>query len=154
MLDRVGIVPEPAFDDENSRQLRFATNLGHVTIIRVRSFDVQLNDAQDKVDVTLRVEEQNRNMLTFGAGIHYCIGAPLARVEGQIAVAIAAQGRRRDALDQIATWQSGMFQPDDMAEAFTAKSEKRPAVFPELLPEPTAMVVSTAEAGHPSAAAS
>jgi ATP phosphoribosyltransferase len=40
MLDRVGIVPEPAFDDENSRQLRFATNLGHVTIIRVRSFDV------------------------------------------------------------------------------------------------------------------
>jgi ATP phosphoribosyltransferase len=40
MLDRVGIVPEPAFDDENSRQLRFATNLEHVTIIRVRSFDV------------------------------------------------------------------------------------------------------------------
>ena len=40
MLDRVGIVPEAAFDDENSRQLRFATNLGHVTIIRVRSFDV------------------------------------------------------------------------------------------------------------------
>ena len=40
MLDPVGIVPEPAFDDENSRQLRFATNLGHMTIIRVRSFDV------------------------------------------------------------------------------------------------------------------
>ena len=28
LLDRVGIVPEPAFDDENSRQLRFATNWG------------------------------------------------------------------------------------------------------------------------------
>ena len=41
-----------------------------------------------------------------------------------------------DALDQIATWQAGMFQPADMMEAFTAKSEKRPAVFPELLPEP------------------
>ncbi|WP_245613218.1 ATP phosphoribosyltransferase [Skermanella stibiiresistens] len=40
LLDRVGIVPEPAFDDENSRQLRFATNHPHISIIRVRSFDV------------------------------------------------------------------------------------------------------------------
>jgi ATP phosphoribosyltransferase len=40
MLDRVGIVPEAAFDDENSRQLRFGTSLPHVQIIRVRSFDV------------------------------------------------------------------------------------------------------------------
>ena len=29
-----------------------------------------------------------------------------------------------------------MFQPADMAEAFTAKLEQRPPVFPELLPEP------------------
>ena len=36
----VGIEPEPAFDDSKSRKLRFATNLPHVDIIRVRSFDV------------------------------------------------------------------------------------------------------------------
>ncbi|HEV7368118.1 ATP phosphoribosyltransferase [Arenibaculum sp.] len=40
LLDRVGIRPEPAFDDPGSRQLRFSTNLPHIEIIRVRSFDV------------------------------------------------------------------------------------------------------------------
>jgi ATP phosphoribosyltransferase len=40
LLDRVGIVPSAAFDDENSRDLRFATNIDTFEIIRVRSFDV------------------------------------------------------------------------------------------------------------------
>ena len=40
LLDRVGIVPSAAFDDENSRDLRFATNVPGFEIIRVRSFDV------------------------------------------------------------------------------------------------------------------
>ena len=40
MLDRVGIEPEPAFDDERSRLLKFRTNHEHISIIRVRSFDV------------------------------------------------------------------------------------------------------------------
>jgi len=39
-----------------------------------------------------------------------------------------------DGLDHIATWQSGMFQPGDMAEAFAAKSEKRDPSFQDLLP--------------------
>ncbi len=40
LLDRVGIKPSAAFDDENSRDLRFATNVSGFDIIRVRSFDV------------------------------------------------------------------------------------------------------------------
>ena len=40
LVNGVGIIPEPAFDDPKSRKLRFATNLPHVDIIRVRSFDV------------------------------------------------------------------------------------------------------------------
>lgn len=40
MLKKVGIEPEPAFFDEKSRQLRFATNQAELDIIRVRSFDV------------------------------------------------------------------------------------------------------------------
>lgn len=40
MLDRVGIVPEPAFDDKNARQLKFDTSNPLVSIVRVRSFDV------------------------------------------------------------------------------------------------------------------
>ena len=40
LIRAVGIEPEAAFDDSKSRKLRFATNLPHVDIIRVRSFDV------------------------------------------------------------------------------------------------------------------
>lgn len=40
LLARVGITPEAAFGDEESRQLRFATDTPHVSLIRVRSFDV------------------------------------------------------------------------------------------------------------------
>jgi len=39
-----------------------------------------------------------------------------------------------DGLDYIATWQTGMFQPADMMEAFAAKSEKRDPEYPDLLP--------------------
>lgn len=40
LLRKAGIAPEPAFEDENARQLRFATNDPALNIIRVRSFDV------------------------------------------------------------------------------------------------------------------
>ena len=40
LLDRVGIVPEREFDNEHSRLLKFQTNFPHISIIRVRSFDV------------------------------------------------------------------------------------------------------------------
>jgi ATP phosphoribosyltransferase len=40
ILDRAGIVPEPAFADENSRLLRFRTNVPNLDLVRVRSFDV------------------------------------------------------------------------------------------------------------------
>ena len=40
LLRRAGIEPEAAFEDAESRKLRFATNRGDVDIVRVRSFDV------------------------------------------------------------------------------------------------------------------
>ena len=40
LLRRIGIEPEPAFDDPASRQLRFATSEPGLDLIRVRSFDV------------------------------------------------------------------------------------------------------------------
>lgn len=40
VLRRVGIEPEAAFDDNDSRLLRFSTNVPNLSIIRVRSFDV------------------------------------------------------------------------------------------------------------------
>ncbi|WP_374647973.1 ATP phosphoribosyltransferase [Rhizorhabdus sp.] len=40
MFAQIGIVPEPAFGDEDSRLLRFATNRADIGLIRVRAFDV------------------------------------------------------------------------------------------------------------------
>jgi len=40
LFARVGVEPEPAFADPDSRQLRFMTNDPKLAIIRVRSFDV------------------------------------------------------------------------------------------------------------------
>ncbi len=40
----------------------------------------------------------------------------------------------RDSLEHIAAWQSGMFQPADMIESFTAKAEGRAPKFQDLLP--------------------
>jgi ATP phosphoribosyltransferase len=40
LLARAGITPEPAFVDEGSRALRFATNRPDISLIRVRAFDV------------------------------------------------------------------------------------------------------------------
>jgi ATP phosphoribosyltransferase len=40
LLRRAGIEPEPAFDDEDARQLRFATSDPDLDIVRARSFDV------------------------------------------------------------------------------------------------------------------
>lgn len=40
LLLGVGITPEPAFSDPDSRLLRFSTNHAHISLIRVRSFDV------------------------------------------------------------------------------------------------------------------
>jgi len=65
--------------------------------------------------------------------------SPLAIWGTKVAMNYARDHSVDDSLDQIATWQSGMFQPADMMESFTAKAEKRDPVFPELLPEPTGL---------------
>ena len=62
--------------------------------------------------------------------------SPLAVWGTKVAMNYARDHGVDDALDQIATWQAGMFQQPDMLEAFTAKAEKRDPVFPDLLPEP------------------
>lgn len=40
VLQKVGIVPEPDFENDASRKLKFNTNIEGLSIIRVRSFDV------------------------------------------------------------------------------------------------------------------
>ena len=62
--------------------------------------------------------------------------SPLAIWGTKVAMNYARDHSVDDSLEQIATWQAGMFQPEDMVEAFAAKAEKREPVFPDLLPEP------------------
>jgi ATP phosphoribosyltransferase len=40
LLAKAGIVPEASFSDPESRSLQFATNHPHISLIRVRAFDV------------------------------------------------------------------------------------------------------------------
>jgi enoyl-CoA hydratase len=61
--------------------------------------------------------------------------SPLAIWGTKVAMNYARDHSVDDALDQMATWQAGMFQPEDMVESFTAKAEKREPRYPDLLPE-------------------
>ncbi len=59
---------------------------------------------------------------------------PLAVAGSKVMINYARDHTIRDGLDYIATWQTGMFAPAHMAEAFTAKQQKRDGDFPNLVP--------------------
>ena len=62
--------------------------------------------------------------------------SPLAIWGTKVALNFARDHTVDESLDQIATWQAGMYQPQDMQESFQARAEKRVPVFDELLREP------------------
>ena len=59
--------------------------------------------------------------------------SPLAVAGSKVMINYARDHTIKDGLDYIATWQTGMFAPSHMAEAFAARSQKREGVFPDLL---------------------
>ncbi len=65
--------------------------------------------------------------------------SPLAVAGTKVMINYARDHSIHDALDYIATWQTGMFQPTDMVEAFSAQGEGRPPVFDDLRPLKTRM---------------
>ena len=60
--------------------------------------------------------------------------APLAVAGSKVMINYARDHTIKDALDYIAVWNTSMFSPMHMAEAFAARNEKREANFPDLLP--------------------
>ncbi|GAA4585930.1 cytochrome P450 [Planotetraspora phitsanulokensis] len=56
------------------------------------NYDPREFDEPDRLDITREPDERRENHVGFGHGLHYCLGAALARQEGE--VAIAALSRR------------------------------------------------------------
>jgi enoyl-CoA hydratase len=59
---------------------------------------------------------------------------PIAVAGSKVMINYARDHSIRDALDYIATWQTGMFAPPHMLEAFQAKAQGREPVYPDLVP--------------------
>ncbi len=60
--------------------------------------------------------------------------SPLAVTGSKVMMNYARDHSIEDALDYIAIWQTGMFEPLEMQEAFSSKAEKREAEYPDLKP--------------------
>jgi cytochrome P450 len=67
--------------------------------------DTDSYEAPDEFDI--RIERETKRMLTFGAGIHYCVGANLARAELGEALAFLARHAARIELAGEPVRQSG-----------------------------------------------
>lgn len=87
------------------------------------------------------VFDTQEEMLEAVMGIARDIAArsPLAVHGSKEMINYARDHSIADGLKHIAVWQTGMFQPADMMESFTAKAEKREPRFDDLLPEEDAL---------------
>jgi cytochrome P450 len=109
----------------NIATLRFTTEailVGEVAIPSGEFVVIALlaaNHDPDKFDEPDRLDV-NRNPnahLAFGHGIHYCLGAPLARLEAQIALGRLLERFDRITLDNTATLQ---YRPSTLMRGLTA----------------------------------
>ena len=79
------------------------------------------NDA-NAFDITR--EPAGQPQMTFGSGIHYCLGAALARAEQQEALPIMAQRMKNLRIDGAVTWKPStvaIFGPENMPISFDAE---------------------------------
>jgi cytochrome P450 len=78
-----------------------------LAVIGSANRDANYFDNPDSLDIT----RENNKHLAFGQGVHYCLGAPLARLEGQIAISTLVQRtpnlRLSIAPDQL-RWRGGI----------------------------------------------
>ncbi len=87
-----------------------------------------------QIGLVNEVFDTHEEMLTGVRAIALEIAAqsPLAVWGAKESLVYARDHGVPDSLHQIATWQTGAFQPADMTEAFTAKAQQRPPVYPDL----------------------
>ncbi|MGI8976743.1 MAG: cytochrome P450 [Thermomicrobiales bacterium] len=60
----------------------------------------------------VRIDRKVGRHMSFGMGIHFCLGAPLARLEGEIAFAtLATEAPDMELTDPNPTWRPGAVLP-------------------------------------------
>ncbi|MBV9582692.1 MAG: cytochrome P450 [Chloroflexi bacterium] len=82
-VNPVQMVNRYAREDLDIGEVRVARGSHVVLIVAAGNHDPAFVDQPEHLDVTRAV----RQHVAFGQGIHYCLGAPLARLEGEIAFA-------------------------------------------------------------------
>lgn len=80
-------------------------------LVRVVITSANRDENQFEHSNELKVQREENKHLAFGMGIHYCLGAPLARIEGHIA--LETLFRRYPQLhitkpEELVTWRSGI----------------------------------------------
>jgi cytochrome P450 len=110
-----------ALEDIEYRGVTFPKN----TIVMVSAVDANRDPsawgAPEEFDITA---ERSAKPHTFGAGIHYCLGANLARLEMTEALAFLSQNMRDLRLDGEPVYGSinGIYGLDELPLAFTPSS--------------------------------
>ncbi len=100
------------------------------TVVMVCSFtgnrDPAVYEEPDRFDI--RAPRETKRMLTFGAGVHYCVGANLARAE--LTEALAFLARRVDRLELVGEPSlqsvSGIYGVDELPVRLTPAAGSRP----------------------------
>ena len=85
------------------------------------NFDERVFPDAERFDIAR--EPAGQPQLTFGSGLHYCLGAALARAELQEALPLMARRMPNLALDGMPTWKPdavGIFGPDHLPVTFEA----------------------------------
>ena len=81
-----------------------------------------------------RMPAQRANEAVLDIAGRIASKSPLAVYGSKQSIVYARDHSVADSLNQIATWQTGMFQPQDMMESFQAQMEKREPEFDDLNP--------------------
>ena len=109
-----------ASEDIEYKGVLFPTGTFIAPAMATANRDAAVFERPDVFDITR--EPSGQPQLTFGSGIHYCLGAALARAELQEALPLLARRMPDLALDGPVTWKPdavGIFGPEHLPVTFT-----------------------------------
>jgi cytochrome P450 len=116
-----------ASEDIVYRDVLFPAGTVVMTSMAVANRDATVFDDPGRFDITR--EPSGQPQLTFGSGIHYCLGAALARAELQEALPILARRMPALTVDGTIEWKpatTAIFGPVHLPVTFTPTSALRP----------------------------